>query len=175
MCGAPFSGRRIFVGDDIMIRKARQADLPQVNKLRIEVADMHRYARPDIFKDRPYKAKLATTSASAEEMLADDQKDLIVYEHDGFIAGFVCADYIIREETEFAPAQCYCYIKEIGVHSDFRRRGIAKALMAYLQEEAAFRGIHRMELDVWSFNQSATLLYEQLGFKPRYTYMELDF
>lgn len=157
-----------------MIRRANVEDLQQVNILRAEVASMHSAARPDIFHDVPPEARLIPMHATALEMLEDDHKDIIVWDEQGTIAGFVCVDYVIRPANAYAPEQRYCYVKELGVAQAYRRQGIGRKLMLWVQEEAARRGLNRVELDVWAFNAGALSLYEELGFKTRYRYMELD-
>lgn len=165
----------LFKRMNYMIRSAMKEELFQVNELRKQVADMHRYARPDIFAVTAADKHNATMQATAEEMLNADDKDIVVYVEEGEVLGFVCVDYVIREEIAWAPAQRYCYIKELGVAEKARRKGIARRMMQYLQERSAQKGIHRMELDVWAFNESAMHLYEELGFRVRYSYMEKDF
>ncbi len=135
---------------------------------------MHSAARPDIFHDVPAEARLIPMQATSLEMLADENKDLIVWDEGGTIAGFVCVDYVIRPANAYAPEQRYCYVKELGVGEAFRRQGIARQLMQHVRDEAARRSLNRVELDVWSFNEKAMELYTALGFKPRYCYMELD-
>ncbi|MBP3637211.1 MAG: GNAT family N-acetyltransferase [Clostridia bacterium] len=157
-----------------MIRRATRDDLPQVNLMRAEVASMHSAARPDIFHDVPPEARLIPMQATSLEMLADENKDLIVWDEGETIAGFVCADYVIRPANAYAPEQRYCYVKELGVGEAFRNQGIARKLMQWVQAEARRRKLNRVELDVWAFNEGAVSLYESLGFKTRYCYMELD-
>ncbi len=53
----------------------------------------------------------------------------------------------------------------MGVHRDFRRRGIGERLMTGVIEQAWKTGLERLELEVWSDNQPAITLYEKLGFR----------
>ena len=52
----------------------------------------------------------------------------------------------------------------IAVHPDFRRRGIAEALVAALEEQLRQRGSKSLTLEVRDSNAPAIALYEKLGF-----------
>ena len=53
----------------------------------------------------------------------------------------------------------------IAVHPDFRRRGIAEALVAALEEQLRQRGSKMLLLEVRHSNAPAIALYEKLGFR----------
>jgi ribosomal protein S18 acetylase RimI-like enzyme len=57
-----------------------------------------------------------------------------------------------------------CEIDTLGVHPDFRRRGIARALLGAAQAEAVRRGASHLSLDVMTDNAAAVRLYESDGF-----------
>jgi ribosomal protein S18 acetylase RimI-like enzyme len=52
----------------------------------------------------------------------------------------------------------------MGVHAEFRRRGIGKRLAVQAIAAAHQRGLERVELDVYVSNRAALALYEKLGF-----------
>ena len=52
----------------------------------------------------------------------------------------------------------------IAVHPDFRRRGIAEALIVALEEQLQQRGSRMLLLEVRASNAPAIALYEKLGF-----------
>lgn len=55
------------------------------------------------------------------------------------------------------------YLEDLFVHPDFRRRGLATAMMGRLGELAAERGCGRFEWSVLAWNQGAQALYDRLG------------
>lgn len=159
----------------MIIRTARIDELERVNQLRLAVGDLHSSARPDIFRKNAMELRLQNMNDTAAEMLRDEQQNVILCEVDGVVAGFACVEYHHKPETQWAPEQHYCYVREFGVDDAFQHRGIGRALMDYLREESRRRGINRLELDVWAFNEKAMNFYQRQGFKPRYSYMEMDF
>ena len=52
----------------------------------------------------------------------------------------------------------------VAVHPNFRRQGVARALILALTEELKKRGSHCLTLEVRASNDPARALYESLGF-----------
>ncbi len=70
------------------------------------------------------------------------------------LAGYVGSQTVL-DETD---------MMNIAVHPDFRRRGIAEALVKELVGELSNRGSHCLALEVRASNAPAIALYEKLGF-----------
>jgi ribosomal protein S18 acetylase RimI-like enzyme len=51
------------------------------------------------------------------------------------------------------------------VAPQFRRKGIARALLDELKREAKARSVNSVELDVWAFNEQAKRAFATLGFR----------
>ena len=47
----------------------------------------------------------------------------------------------------------------------FRRQGVAIELFEFMKEDASRRGLDKIELDVWAFNESAIEFYGAMGFR----------
>jgi ribosomal protein S18 acetylase RimI-like enzyme len=60
------------------------------------------------------------------------------------------------------------------VDPSYRRQGIAKALMEYAQSWAKEQGYTQIGLQVFTNNQPAIELYQQLGYQPRSISMMLE-
>jgi ribosomal protein S18 acetylase RimI-like enzyme len=82
----------------------------------------------------------------------------VVAEVDGSIVGDA-------ELKQLAPKRCaHVGVLYVGVHPNFHRRGIGRALMQHLIDHARSRGLTRLELNVRSDNEPAKGLYRALGF-----------
>ncbi len=79
------------------------------------------------------------------------------------VAGYVGSQTVLGETD----------MMNIAVHPEFRRRGIAEALVLALVEDLKARESHCLTLEVRVSNEPARKLYEKLGFtqagrRPRY-------
>ncbi len=79
--------------------------------------------------------------------------------------------YIITHINTY-PEQHFKYTKKgligsIGVDENYRGQGIGTALIKAAEEELKKQGITVMEINVYSFNESAEKLYERLGYKDK--------
>ena len=70
------------------------------------------------------------------------------------VAGYVGSQTVL-DETD---------MMNVAVHPDFRRQGVARALILALTEELKKRGGHCLTLEVRASNDPARALYESLGF-----------
>jgi ribosomal-protein-alanine N-acetyltransferase len=78
---------------------------------------------------------------------------LVALEEDK-VVGYVGSQTVIDESD----------MMNIAVHPDFRRRGIAEALVAELEAALRQRGSRALTLEVRDSNVPAITLYEKLGF-----------
>ena len=70
------------------------------------------------------------------------------------VAGYI-GSQTVMDETD---------MMNVAVHPDFRRRGIAEALVTGLVEALKTKGSHCLTLEVRASNGPAIALYEKLGF-----------
>ncbi len=152
-----------------MIRSAIEKDLPQINKLREQVNRIHVEARPDIFK-AGFDKELQDHAAW---YLTSETNDILVDERDGEIVGMVMLDFISKPESPYGLAREFCHVAEICVDENWRRKGVAHGLMEAVKAEAKKRGLKKIELDVWSFND-ALQFYEAEGFRVFRRFLECD-
>ena len=64
-------------------------------------------------------------------------------------------------------------IDEFCVDEVFRRQGIASAMIEFIRRFAKEKGFHRIELNMWEFNEGALAFYEAVGFRTYRRYMEM--
>lgn len=81
------------------------------------------------------------------------------------IAGMVRGFIVEQENREYNRKRGWC--ENISVRRPYRRRGLARALMALTLEEFKRRGMEESALGVDTENQSGALrIYEYMGFRP---------
>jgi ribosomal-protein-alanine N-acetyltransferase len=97
------------------------------------------------------------------ELYRDCREFFVVAKVRGRIAGYAvaCAE---KRNAEIAS---------LAVHPDYRRRGVADALMRHALRELRAAGVRRVELMVRTGNSAGAALYRSLGFRrvrmlPRY-------
>ena len=61
-----------------------------------------------------------------------------------------------------------CWLEDLFVRDEDRRRGLGEALVGAAIERARERGCGRIELDVSESNRGAWALYERMGLSPGY-------
>ena len=67
----------------------------------------------------------------------------------------------------------YCYIEDIVVDKEYRRKGYAKRLFNELKKQINKLDIDDIELTVWPFNKSAIAFYESIGMSVKNIKYEL--
>lgn len=152
------------------IRQAALSDIPALVALNRIVHAIHATAAPTTFRPNPPDQvvadafKAAIDAPSSYWLLAEEEES----------AAFLSADFRERAETWYMLPHRVCYIGGIVVAPHFRRRGIARSLLAELKREANSRGVARIELDVWTFNDEARQAFANLGFHPAMERMTLS-
>jgi diamine N-acetyltransferase len=143
------------------IRQATVSDVPVLVSLNRTVQDMHADAFPGRFRRDAPEQVVARAFVS---MVEAPTSYWIVAEEEEPIA-FLSAEFRERDESWCLVSHRVCYLAGIVVAPAFRRRGIARALFAALQQEAGARGVNDIELDVWAFNEQARQVFVKLGFQ----------
>jgi GNAT superfamily N-acetyltransferase len=82
---------------------------------------------------------------------------LLAYADDGHLAGCACLRRISQDLGE---------IKRMFVRSQYRRKGIGRALVEAIIAEARSNGCTRLRLDSAPFLPESHSLYRSIGFKP---------
>ncbi len=80
---------------------------------------------------------------------------VLIASRDGVIAGFA----IMR----FGDAQAHLFL--LAVQPEFRRTGIGKSMMRWLEKSCRTAGIQQVRLEVRASNRGARLFYWQLGYR----------
>jgi len=152
-----------------IIRLAKQKDIPALERLLRQIAELHHKSRPDIFISGGQKY----TTEALEKMLTYEDFPI-----------FVAAD-----ENDEVQGYCFCQVRNINhpvirnylslfiddfcVDETLRGQGIGKKLFAAAKEYAKECGAYNIELNVWAVNEGAVKFYEDFGFNPKTIGMEL--
>ena len=153
----------------MIIRFAKEAELDQVNVLRKQVNDIHVEGKPEVFK-AGFGAELRDF---IYDIWADPEQKIVVADMDGMICGFAVLHHINRPENPFMKERDFLDIDEFCVDAGHRRKGVASEMISFIKNYAREKGFHRIELNMWEFNQDALAFYEASGFKTYRRYLEM--
>ena len=153
----------------IEVRLAKENELERVNELRMQVNALHVAGKPDVFKPGFHEELRNYIYA----IWKDPEQFIVVAEKDECVCGFAVLHHINRPENPFMKERDFLDIDEFCVDEEFRRQGIASAMIAYIRKFAKEKGFHRIELNMWEFNQDALAFYEAAGFQTFRRYMEM--
>lgn len=91
---------------------------------------------------------------AVESELAYENGVMLVAEEDDRAVGYVSLRFVLDEG----------YLNNIAVLPDYRRKGLAKALLNTLAEECRVLGLSFITLEVRAGNEPAKTLYRSLGY-----------
>jgi len=92
-----------------MVRKATDNDIPAISELyREQFREMAKLI-PDFIKEGDQSAEFI------ENTIADEESDILVYENDGVVVGFILLQAKTRPNFSFMLPGKYCYIMDIIV------------------------------------------------------------
>jgi GNAT superfamily N-acetyltransferase len=146
-----------------MIRRARPGDELALAGLNGFVQELHAAARPDIYR-RPRAEEVAAWFAA---LLRKPSTAVWIAEADDKPIGYIVGMIHEQSENTFCFARRWCEIDQIGVHPQWQKQGVGKALFDVVLESAARHGISEIELNTWWFNESAQAAFQQWGFSPK--------
>ncbi len=138
------------------IRRAREQDMPDIDRLLIQVNMVHHKGRPDLFK-------------AGQKKYTDEQLKALI--HDDSRPIFVAAD-----EEEHVLGYAFCIFQQHlndNILTDIKTLYIDdlcvdESLRGFARES----GCYNVTLNVWSLNDSAMSFYERCGLKPQKVGME---
>ena len=144
-----------------MIRKAIHNDIPAI-------AELYREQFREMAKLIPNFIKEGDQSVEfLEKTISNDDSDILVYEDNGNVVGFILLQAKERPDFDFMLPGKYCYIMDVIVTENSRGKGFGTALMNSAKDWANEQNCSFINLDVLVNNHGAIKLYEKLGFIPK--------
>jgi len=128
-----------------MVRIATQLDAAQLEVLNIE-----------------FNGDGETTLENIRNSLINNKQEVIVVdEQNGELTGFVC----VQLKKSFCYDDYMPEITEVYVKPRYRRNGIARAMITYVEEYCKKRfPLHKFELLTGDKNDGAQIVYAKLGY-----------
>ena len=143
----------------MMIRDAKEKDIPRILKLLEQVLQIHADIRPDIFIPGTTKY----TIDELREILKNKEKPIFVAVDE--------ADVCVGYANNMVPFKSL-YIDDLCVDQEVRGQHIGESLFEYVKNEAKQRGCYEVTLNVWTGNTSAEKFYEKMGMRTKERQME---
>jgi ribosomal protein S18 acetylase RimI-like enzyme len=148
---------------NVTIRAAVLGDEQRLAFLNDFVQDVHVANRPNNFKPTMLDEVVEWFRSS----LRNTSVRIWIAEEGGTGVGYVLTIVQERAENPFCRSHRWCEIDQIAVDPQFRRRGVASALVQKAVIAAAADGIAEVEMSTWSFNEEAQSAFRKLGFVPK--------
>jgi ribosomal protein S18 acetylase RimI-like enzyme len=144
----------------MLIRNIRIDDYEAVDNLMQLLHKVHVDGRPDLYTplEHPY-------SKEEFEKLVDDNEVISIAAEENHIVIGICF-VSIRDKSGMVSMKT-AYMDDLVVAKEYQHRGVARALFTEAEKQAKELGAMRLDLMVWSFNESAKQLYESLGMIPQ--------
>lgn len=152
------------------IRRACNADIPDVDRLLFQVNQLHHEGRPDLFKSGGRKY----TDEQLKAIFADDSRPVFVAANEqGHVLGYAFCMFQQHVGDNILTDVKSLYIDDLCVDEQCRGQHIGRALYNHVVAFARASGCYNVTLNVWSCNTSAQAFYEKCGLKPQKTGMEI--
>lgn len=151
------------------IRLAEERDIPGLNRLLRQVANVHHEGRPDLFRGDSKKY----TDEELSVLLQDETRPVFVYiGEEGRIDGYA---FCVLKQTagdNILTDLRSLYLDDLCVEATRRGQHIGHALYEHVLQFAKEQGCYNVTLNVWSCNPSAMHFYQALGMQPQKIGME---
>ncbi len=138
------------------VRAMEERDYNVVERLMNQLHNIHVFARPDIFKD-----DLEFSQKFFEELINDENKLTLLMEEENKVMAIA---YITIRENKVDVDKKIGYIEAVCVDEKYRGRGLGSEIVGQIETLAKSKGVGRLDLMVWGFNERAIEFYQCLGF-----------
>lgn len=152
------------------IRRAKEKDIPAMNRLLEQVCMVHHIGRPDLFKGEKNRKY---TDEQLIEIIADEKRPIFIAagEADEVMGYAFCIFQQYINDNILTDVRTL-YIDDLCVDEELRGKHVGKALYEAVVDFAEACGCYNVTLNVWSCNENAMKFYEKCGLKPQKVGME---
>lgn len=152
----------------MLIRRAEIHDIPDIDRLLLQVLTVHHNGRPDLFKADTRKY----TDSELENIITDDNRPIFVAETERGVVGYAFCIFKQYPNDNILTDIKTLYIDDICVDETERGTGVGRRLYEHVVSFAEKSGCYNLTLNVWSCNESAIGFYEKCGLVPQKIGME---
>lgn len=136
----------------ISIRPAVEADVTLLFNFILGIAEYEKRSDEVVADESILRESFFGDQARAEALIAEWR-------------GKPVAFAVFFENFSTFEGRSGLYLEDLYVNPEYRRKGIGRALLAYLAQIAVERGCPRFEWGALDWNQNAINLYEKMGAK----------
>ena len=154
--------------NEVTIRRAKEGDIPGIDRLLVEVNQIHSDARPDLFKPGAKKY----SDEELRGILEDERRPIFVAEKEGKILGYAFCIHQQASGSKNLTDIKTLYIDDLCVDEAARGMHIGKTIYDYVLDYAKKEGYYNLTLNVWADNAGAMKFYEKVGLKVQKIGME---
>lgn len=152
------------------IRRAKDKDIEQINRLLFQVCLVHHNGRPDLFK---YGAK-KYTDEQLKEIIRDEKRPILVaVDEQDCVMGYAFCVFQRHPNDNILTDIKTLYIDDLCVDETLRGGHIGKKIYEAVLDFARENQCYNVTLNVWNCNESAMKFYEACGLKPYKAGMEM--
>lgn len=154
----------------MVVRHAKESDIPDIEKLLVQVCTVHSEGRPDLFKNGGQKYN----SKQLSEIIEDENRPVFVAydEKSEHTVGYamcviqkVCGSGAMHDMKTL-------YLDDLCVDENIRGQGTGKMIYEYVLKFAKETGCYNLTLNVWECNKNAKKFYEKCGLVPQKATLE---
>lgn len=153
----------------MIIRKANANDYKGVERLLVEVNNLHQKLRPDIFIENAVKYD----EGKFDKIILNESTPVFVaVDDEGNVLGHLFCSVRDYEQVKVYKDFKSLFIDDLCIEESARGQGVGKALYEFAVGYARENGCYDVTLNVWEGNNSARAFYEKMGMFPKETQME---
>lgn len=145
--------------EQLLIRRAAEADLEVIVQLLFQVQKVHSDVRPDLFRAGSRKY----TDEEIKQILLDDTRPVFVAEQNGQVLGYCFCIHQQHVGSNSLTDVKTLYVDDLCVEENARNMHVGTALYEYVLNYAKQQGYYNVTLNVWADNKKALGFYEKLG------------